>query len=262
MNENTDMTATISVDDAWIRELAAECIAGLERLLAAHAAFDEFLRSRHDSTRWRSHRPGLTQRSSVGSRPATGRPGRSSTPSTSRGSAPSATGSRATPTTRTISPRRPSSGRCPRSTGSIPTRVDLSAYLFATTKNLFLKQVERAKRAEPTAEVPEPDLPTAIEDDPERERAPAPPAGGGAARERPARAAPAPRARALRARGPVVRRDRRARRPQRERRRAARLPRPRAPPHRAAARPGRPGVACPRSAAHSCRSSRSTSTAS
>ena len=47
-------------------------------------------------------------------------------------------------------------------------RVDLAAYLFATEKNLFLKQVERAKRAEPTAEVPEPDLPTAIEDDPER----------------------------------------------------------------------------------------------
>ena len=49
MNEHTDATATISVDDAWIRELAAECIAGLERLLAAHAAFDEFLRKRHDS---------------------------------------------------------------------------------------------------------------------------------------------------------------------------------------------------------------------
>jgi RNA polymerase sigma factor (sigma-70 family) len=49
-----------------------------------------------------------------------------------------------------------------------PSTVDLQAYLFATTKNLFLKQVEKAKRAEPTAEVPEPDLPTAIEDDPER----------------------------------------------------------------------------------------------
>jgi hypothetical protein len=48
MNEYTD-TTTISVDDAWIRELADECIAGLERLLAAHAAFDAFLRSRHDS---------------------------------------------------------------------------------------------------------------------------------------------------------------------------------------------------------------------
>jgi RNA polymerase sigma factor (sigma-70 family) len=49
-----------------------------------------------------------------------------------------------------------------------PDTVDLAAYLFATEKNLFLKQVERAKRAEPTADVPEPDLPTAIEDDPER----------------------------------------------------------------------------------------------
>ena len=49
-----------------------------------------------------------------------------------------------------------------------PDGVDLTAYLFATTRNLFLKQVERAKRAEPTAEVPEPDLPQPIEDDPER----------------------------------------------------------------------------------------------
>ncbi len=49
-----------------------------------------------------------------------------------------------------------------------PETTDLTAYLFATTKNLFLKQVEKAKRAEPTADVPEPDLPTAIEDDPER----------------------------------------------------------------------------------------------
>ena len=49
-----------------------------------------------------------------------------------------------------------------------PEHVDLTAYLFATTRNLFLKQVERGKRAEPTAEVPEPDLPQAIEDDPER----------------------------------------------------------------------------------------------
>jgi RNA polymerase sigma factor (sigma-70 family) len=49
-----------------------------------------------------------------------------------------------------------------------PETTDLGGYLFATAKNLFLKQVERAKRAEPTAEVPEPDLPSAIEDDPER----------------------------------------------------------------------------------------------
>ena len=47
MNEHTD-TDTISVDDAWLREWAAEGIAALERLLAAHAAFDAFLRSRQD----------------------------------------------------------------------------------------------------------------------------------------------------------------------------------------------------------------------
>lgn len=46
--------------------------------------------------------------------------------------------------------------------------VNLEAYLFATTRNLFLKGVSRTRRAEPVAEVPEPLLPVAIEDDPER----------------------------------------------------------------------------------------------
>jgi RNA polymerase sigma factor (sigma-70 family) len=49
-----------------------------------------------------------------------------------------------------------------------PDTADVAAYLFATLKNLFLKQVERHKRQEPVAEVPEPVLPTPIEDDPER----------------------------------------------------------------------------------------------
>jgi hypothetical protein len=47
MAERSDTTA-VSVDEAWLREWAAEGIAALERLLAAHAAFDEFLRSRQD----------------------------------------------------------------------------------------------------------------------------------------------------------------------------------------------------------------------
>lgn len=47
MDEHAD-TTTISVDDAWLREWAAEGIAALERLLSAHAAFDAFLRSRQD----------------------------------------------------------------------------------------------------------------------------------------------------------------------------------------------------------------------
>jgi RNA polymerase sigma factor (sigma-70 family) len=46
--------------------------------------------------------------------------------------------------------------------------VNLEAYLFATTRNLFLKQVGRAKRTEPVADVPEPVTPVPIEDDPER----------------------------------------------------------------------------------------------
>ena len=48
MNGHTD-TATLSVDEAWLREWAAEGIAAFERLLAAHAAFDVYLRTRHDS---------------------------------------------------------------------------------------------------------------------------------------------------------------------------------------------------------------------
>ena len=47
MNRHID-TDTVSVDDAWLREWAAEGIAALERLLAAHAAFDAFLRARQD----------------------------------------------------------------------------------------------------------------------------------------------------------------------------------------------------------------------
>ncbi len=49
-----------------------------------------------------------------------------------------------------------------------PETADVSAYLFTTLRNLFLKQVERTKRQQPVAEVPEPVLPTPIEDDPER----------------------------------------------------------------------------------------------
>ena len=49
-----------------------------------------------------------------------------------------------------------------------PDTVELGPYLFATLRNLFLKSVERGRRAEPVAEVPEPAEPAPIEDDPER----------------------------------------------------------------------------------------------
>jgi hypothetical protein len=48
MSEHTD-TTLISVDETWLREWAGEGIAALEQLLAAHAAFDAYLRTRHDS---------------------------------------------------------------------------------------------------------------------------------------------------------------------------------------------------------------------
>lgn len=47
---DAERCAATSVDDVWLREWAAEGIAALERLLAAHAAFDEFLRTRHDQS--------------------------------------------------------------------------------------------------------------------------------------------------------------------------------------------------------------------
>ncbi len=49
-----------------------------------------------------------------------------------------------------------------------PERADIGAYLFATAKNLFLKSVERGKRQQPVEEVPEPDEPMAIDEDPQR----------------------------------------------------------------------------------------------
>ena len=40
---------TLSVDDLWLREWAIEGIVRLEGLLAAHAAFDEFLERRNNA---------------------------------------------------------------------------------------------------------------------------------------------------------------------------------------------------------------------
>jgi RNA polymerase sigma factor (sigma-70 family) len=49
-----------------------------------------------------------------------------------------------------------------------PETAEIAPYLFTTLRNLFLKQVERGKRQQPVAEVPEPVLPAPIEDDPQR----------------------------------------------------------------------------------------------
>ncbi len=49
-----------------------------------------------------------------------------------------------------------------------PAKVDLAAYLFTTTRNVFLKGVERSKRAVPVEEVPEPAVEAPIELDPDR----------------------------------------------------------------------------------------------
>ncbi len=49
-----------------------------------------------------------------------------------------------------------------------PDTVDLGPYLFTTLRNTFLKSVDRGKRYESVAEVPEPRELAPIEDDPER----------------------------------------------------------------------------------------------
>ena len=49
-SRDVEWCAATSVDDAWLLEWAAEGIAALERLLAAHAAFDDYLRTRQGSS--------------------------------------------------------------------------------------------------------------------------------------------------------------------------------------------------------------------
>ena len=124
-----------------------------------------------------------------------------------------------------------------------PDTVDLGPYLFTTLRNLFLKSVERGRRAGAGGGGAGARRGGSDRGRSRAEHAPAPPAGGGAGRERAPGSAPAARARAAGARGQELRRDRRHRRPERERGRAADLTRPREPAHRAPARAGRSGTA-------------------
>ena len=141
-----------------------------------------------------------------------------------------------------------------------PDTADVAPYLFTTLRNLFLKSVERGRRTEPVADVPEPTAPAPIEDDPERSTLlhdQQEEVRVANARLCPAAAA---RARAARARRPELRRDRRRRRAERERRRAADLAGAREPAHGAAARAGRSGAAARGVPRASSRCSRGTST--
>ncbi len=46
MSEHTTHLRELDVDEAWLREWAAEGIAAIEQYLAKHAAFAAYLRSR------------------------------------------------------------------------------------------------------------------------------------------------------------------------------------------------------------------------
>ena len=48
MSEHTTAPHHVGVDDLWLREWAAQGIAALERSLAKHAAFEDYLRNRDD----------------------------------------------------------------------------------------------------------------------------------------------------------------------------------------------------------------------
>ena len=47
MDDTADITA-IDVDELWLREWVEEGLVRLDRYLACHAAFDEFLRARRE----------------------------------------------------------------------------------------------------------------------------------------------------------------------------------------------------------------------
>ena len=48
MSDHTIAAHHVDVDELWLREWAAQGIATLERSLAKHAAFEEYLRTRSD----------------------------------------------------------------------------------------------------------------------------------------------------------------------------------------------------------------------
>ena len=48
MSTHEIQPGTLDVDELWLREWAAQGIAALERSLAKHAAFEEYLRARTD----------------------------------------------------------------------------------------------------------------------------------------------------------------------------------------------------------------------
>ena len=48
MSDHSTAAHHVDVDELWLRECAAQGIAAIERSLARHAAFEEYLRARTD----------------------------------------------------------------------------------------------------------------------------------------------------------------------------------------------------------------------
>ena len=176
MNDHTTAAHHVDVDELWLLEWAAR---GHRRDRALPRQTCRFRgisprAERPTIVRWRPSPGRLTPSSSGVSGHATGRHGRSCTPSTNPGCGRSPTGWPATSTTRTTSSRRRSSAPCRASTGSTRRRRRSRRTCSRPCATSSSSRSSAAKRQQPMAEVPEPALPTPIEDDPQR----SPPAAG------------------------------------------------------------------------------------
>ena len=160
---------TLDVDELWLREWAAQGIAALERSLAKHAAFEEYLRTRADLQSAngdvaRTPDAELLRRLRARDRQAWEelyaeyQPRLRAFAYRLAGNVHDADDLVQETFVRAV----------PRLDRLDPDTAEIAPYLFTALRNLFLKQVERGKRQQPVAEVPEPVLPAPIEDDPQR----------------------------------------------------------------------------------------------
>ena len=169
MSEQHTHLNVVSVDELWLGDWAAEGIVAIERYLAKHAAFSAFLAARHDLHS--ADGDGAASADAVLVRRLRERD-RTAWAELYDEYAP-----RLRPFAYRLTGNRHDADdlvqetfvrALPRLDRLDPRTVQLGPYLFTTLRNLFFKSVERGRRAQPVADVPEPSVPAPIEDDPER----------------------------------------------------------------------------------------------